>query len=102
MISGLPIAVDEAAIAAFCRDHRIVRLWFFGSVLRADFRADSDIDVLVDFEPDATLSFWDVVQIQEELADLLGRPVDLVERAALDNPFRRQQILETSRLVYAA
>ena len=102
MIERLPIKVDETRIRVFCRRHRIRMLWFFGSVLRDDFRPDSDVDVLVDFDPEAKLSFWDVVRIQEELADLLGRSVDLVEAEALTNPFRRREILRTRRLVYAA
>ncbi|MEO7132778.1 MAG: nucleotidyltransferase domain-containing protein [Vicinamibacterales bacterium] len=74
----------------------------FGSVLRADFRADSDVDVLVTFEPNAQWSLFALTTMQQELADTFGRPVDLVEEAALRNPFRRQAILRAKRTLYAA
>ena len=102
MLSGVYIDVDEAQIAAFCHEHDIRKLWLFGSVLREDFGPESDVDVVVEFEASAKLSLWDVAEIQERLAELVGRPVDLVERDALRNPFRRREILRTSRLVYAA
>ena len=74
----------------------------FGSIVREDFRPDSDIDVLVSFEASAGWSLLDVVTIQQEFAALLGRPVDLVEEAALRNPYRRAAILESKQIVYAA
>ena len=61
MIQGLRIQVDETQIADFCRRNHILKMWFFGSVLRDDFLPDSDVDVLVEFDPDVRLSFWDVV-----------------------------------------
>jgi predicted nucleotidyltransferase len=74
----------------------------FGSIVRTDFRADSDVDVLVSFEIDAGWTLFDLVTIQEELATLFGRRVDLIEQAALRNPYRRAAILESRQLVYAA
>jgi uncharacterized protein len=74
----------------------------FGSVVREDFHADSDIDVLVSFETNAGWSLVDLVTMQDDLTALLGRPVDLVEEAALRNPYRRAAILESKQLVYAA
>jgi len=72
----LQIAVDHAQINLFCRKHHIRKLSFFGSVLRPDFGPDSDVDVLVEFEPGHTpgLSFF---AMQEELSRMLGRRVDL-------------------------
>ncbi len=102
MLSGVHIDLDEGQIADFCHEHAIRKLWLFGSVLRDDFGPESDVDVVVKFEVSAKLSFWDVAEIQEGLAEVIGRPVDLVERDALRNPFRRGEILRTSRLVYAA
>lgn len=96
------IPIDREAIAAFCRRHHIRRLALFGSVLRDDFRPDSDVDVLVDFEPDASVGLFEFLDVQEELETLFGRPVDLVERGALRNPFRRHEILRTAEDVYAA
>jgi hypothetical protein len=70
--------------------------------MRDDFRPDSDVDVLVTFEPDARWSLLDLVAMQDELAVLLGRPVDLVEEAALRNPFRRSTIRKSKHVLYAA
>jgi predicted nucleotidyltransferase len=96
------VAVSDDRIADFCRQWKITEMSVFGSVVRADFRPDSDIDVLVSFEPDAGWTLLDVVTIQEELAALLGRPVDLIEEAALRNPYRRAAILGSKHQVYAA
>jgi len=74
----------------------------FGSVVRDDFRPDSDIDVLVSFEVAAGWRLVDLVTIREELAALLGRPVDLVEEAGLRNPYRRAAILKSKQILYAA
>ena len=71
-------------------------------MLRDDFAADSDIDVLVSFDPDAGWSLFDIVTMRRELTPLLDRPVDLVEDAGLRNPYRRPAILKSKHLVYAA
>ena len=96
------LAVSDDRVADFCRRWKITEMSVFGSVVREDFRPDSDIDVLVSFEAGAGWSLLDVVTIQEELAALLGRPVDLIEEAALRNPYRRAAILESKQIVYAA
>lgn len=80
----------------------MTELSFFGSVMRDDFRPDSDVDVLVTFEPEADWSLFDLVTMREELAALLGRPVDLVEEAALRNPYRRSAIQSSKHVLYAA
>jgi len=77
-------------------------LALFGSVLRDDFRADSDVDVLVSFGPEAHPSLLELVELREDLKDVFGREVDLVERAGLRNPFRRRAILSTAEVVYAS
>lgn len=96
------LAVSDDRIADFCRRWKITEMSVFGSVVREDFRPDSDIDVLVSFEAGAGWSLLDLVTIQEELAAALGRPVDLIEEAALRNPYRRAAILESKQVVYAA
>ena len=96
------IAVHRETIEAFCRRWQIVELALFGSVLTEAFGPDSDIDVLVTFSPDATWSLLDLVSMQGELEQLFGRPVDVVEKDALRNPFRRHHILSHKRTVYAA
>ncbi len=89
-------------IEAFCRRWRIVEFSLFGSVLREDFRPESDVDVLVTFAPDAEHSLFDLVDMRDELKEVFGRDVDLVEEPLLENPFRRREILRTKELIYAA
>ena len=96
------LTIDRERLADFCRKWRVTELSFFGSVLRDDFRPDSDVDVLVSFEPNAGWTLLDLVSMQQEIADVLGRSVDLVEGAALRNPYRRSAILKSKQVVYAA
>jgi predicted nucleotidyltransferase len=99
------LSVNKQHIAEFCRRWRIDELALFGSVLRDDFGPDSDIDVLVTFAQDSAWSLFDHVAMRDELVELLGRPVDLVNRAALEespNHIRRNGILEGAEVFYAA
>jgi len=98
-INGNLDAPDHA-IADFCKRWKIVEFAFFGSVLRNDFRPDSDIDVLVTFEPGAPWSLFDIVAMQDELSLMLGREVEIVEKDSLRNPFRRRSIINSARTVY--
>ena len=93
------IAIPEKEIADFCRRHHITRLSLFGSVLRDDFRPDSDVDVLVEFEPDHVPG-WAFFDMQDELERLFGRKVDLLTESSLRNPFRRHEILRTRQVIY--
>jgi predicted nucleotidyltransferase len=98
-IGQLDVALES--IKSFCTKWKIVELSLFGSALREDFRADSDVDVLVAMQPGVTWGLrW--FQMQRELESLLGRRIDLVAKRAIKNPFRRQEILTTRRIVYAA
>ncbi len=90
------------SIEDFCRRWQVKELALFGSVLREDFTAQSDIDVLVTFAPENRRSLFDLVDMRDELEALLRRNVDLVTRGALRNPYRRHEILTTRRVVYAA
>lgn len=96
------VHLDQDALAAFCQKWRIRELSLFGSALREDFRPDSDLDFLVSFEPDATWDLFDLVTMKDELKDQYGREIDLVEKEALRNPWRRYEILRTSEVIYAA
>jgi predicted nucleotidyltransferase len=80
----------------------VTELALFGSALRDDFGPESDVDLLVTFDPGAPWSLFDLVEMREELAEVFGREVDLVEKKALRNPFRRRAILDSSRTLYAA
>jgi len=98
----LPIPLDMEKIEDFCRRWKIKEFALFGSVLREDFSPDSDIDVLVTFEPDGGITFDNRVEILDELVEIFGREVDLVEKDLIRNPFRRHEILTTKEVVYAA
>ncbi len=93
---------DTRALRTFCQRWKVRELAVFGSVLRSDFDLASDVDVLISFEPGALVSAFDLVDIREELRQLFGREIDLVEKEALLNPFRRREILRTARVLYAA
>ena len=96
------IAIDEQQIAEFCQRRRIKSLALFGSVLRDDFRPESDVDVLIELAPEAHISLSGFVRVQAELSALLGREAHLVDKRSLRNPFRRRAIMETAEEVYAA
>ena len=99
------IPLDRKKITIFCQQWKIAELAFFGSVLREDFRPDSDVDILVTFTPDAEWSLFDHVAMEEELSAILGRKVDLVSRRSItrsSNWIRRKAILETAESYYAA
>ncbi len=100
MSARLPIDRDD--IVDFCRRWKITELSLFGSVLRDDFRPDSDVDVLVTFAADAPWSLFDLVTMREQLGQMFGREVHLVEQAGLRNPFRRQAILSDKEEIVAA
>lgn len=102
---SVKIAIDRGQIASFCRRWKIVEFSLFGSVLRDDFRPDSDVDVLVSFAPDARWSLFDHVRMEDELSALLGRKVDVVSRRAIEqseNWIRRKAILGSAEAVYVA
>ena len=97
------IDVPYDRLAEFARKWRIVELSLFGSVVKPEeFRADSDVDVLVAFEKEAPWSLWDITEMKHELEDMFGREVDIVERDAVRNPYVRRDIFDNRQIVYAA
>jgi predicted nucleotidyltransferase len=94
------VPIDREQLAAFCRQHHIRKLALYGSVLRDDFRLDSDVDVLVEFDPGYAVGFR-IVDIEEDLGQLLGgRKVDLVAEKYL-NPRLRARVLASAEVQYA-
>ena len=93
------IHIDQAKIADFCRRHRIRRLALFGSVLRDDFRPDSDVDVLVEFEPGATPGLIRLAGMEIELSELLHRKADLRTPAELSRYFR-DEVVRSAEVQY--
>jgi predicted nucleotidyltransferase len=102
---ALQIQVPMEKIEAFCHKWKIHRMWLFGSVLRKDFNPESDVDVLVEFAPDAKWSLLDMAEAEQELSEIFRRPVDLVDRQGVeqsDNWIRRRHILENAEVFYVA
>ena len=93
------IQIPKERLAQFCERHRIRKISFFGSVLRNDFTSVSDLDVLVEFEPDARVGLIRLAQIEDELGRLLGRRVDLNTPAFL-SPYFRDQVLNEAETLY--
>jgi len=94
------IPIDRERLAEFCRRNRIRKLSLFGSVLRDDFRPNSDVDVLVDFEQGHSIGFG-ILNLEEELSQILGgRRIDLVSAKYL-NPRLRKRVLDTAEVQYA-
>jgi predicted nucleotidyltransferase len=99
------IELPMEQIQEFCDRWQITEFALFGSVLRDDFRPDSDIDVLVTFAPTAKRGLSETLQMKDELQALLGRKVDFIIKAAIersDNWLRRKNILESAQVIYAA
>lgn len=96
VISRIDIPYDE--IAAFCEKHHIRKLSLFGSVLREDFRDDSDVDVLVEFE-EGHVPGWSFISMGEELAQILGREVDFLTSGFLSDYFR-DDVLKSAEVIY--
>ncbi len=100
MVRNIDLPVDK--VTEFCRRHHIRKLGLFGSVMREDFRADSDVDVLVDFEPQHVPGFIALYAIEQELSQILGgRKVDLVTEKFLNERIRRR-IMDDLEIQYAA
>lgn len=105
MIDRLPLPIDIPydALADYCRRWKITKLEVFGSVLRDDFGPESDVDFLVTFDPTARWTLMGIVRAESELAAIVGRPVDLVERDGIEqseNWMRRKLILSNTRTIY--
>ena len=100
----LTLPVSFEVITDFCRRHRIRSMALFGSVLRNDYRPDSDVDVLVSFEPDARRSLFELARIENELSAMFGRDVDLIEREDIEaspNYIRRRSILDSAVTLFS-
>ena len=105
MVRRGQIQVPAEGIAAFCRKWKVAELALFGSVLREDFGPKSDVDVLVSYAADARWTLLDEVRMEEELAEIFGRPVDLVSRRSVEcseNWIRREAILASAEPLHVA
>lgn len=97
------LTLSDESLTKLCQHWQIVELSLFGSILREDFNADSDIDVLVKFSEEARITFFDLDVIEQQLSQLFHRPVDIVTKQAIEqshNPIRRKNILDNSKVIY--
>jgi len=96
------LSLPKEKIEEFCLRWKIVEFSIFGSALRDDFDLDSDVDILVSLSEDADLDLYDWIAMIEELEEIFGREVDLVEKSTLRNPFRRNAIMTNREIIYAS
>jgi len=98
---SMQISINREQIADFCRRHHVRKLAFFGSVLRDDFRSDSDVDVLVEFEPDYRLGLFALMRMQQEFSDMIGREADFRTPEDLGR-YMRDRVIAEAEVQYAA
>lgn len=96
------IDIHYIQIKNFCQRWSVAEFGLFGSVLREDFNQASDVDVLVSFEKDNDISLFDIAQMKIELEEIFKRPVDVLEKEALRNPYRKRHILDSYQVIYEA
>ncbi|WP_353260112.1 nucleotidyltransferase family protein [Prochlorothrix hollandica] len=96
------LGFDAETLIDLCQRWQIQEFALFGSILRDDFRPDSDIDVLITFLPDDRWSLFDLIHLKQELEALTKRSVDIVEKKQLKNPYRRAEILKTYQTIYVS
>jgi uncharacterized protein len=104
ILQQVKVPVPMGAVEAFCRTWQVIEFALFGSVLRDDFGPNSDVDVLVTFDPEARPTLLTLIRMQNELEAMLGRRVDLLERGGMEQsarPHVRQAVLDSIRVLYA-
>ena len=89
-------------VISVCKKYHIIELSLFGSSIRDDFSQNSDIDILVSFERDSKITLFDIMELEKDFSQLLKRDVDIVEKESLKNPIRKEKILSTREIIYAA
>lgn len=94
------IEISREFLEAFCKKWSIKEFSLFGSVVTEDFNAESDVDVLVRFESDVKWDLWHLVEMREDLMEVFGRQVDLIEEEGLRNPTRKEEILGTKVTIF--
>lgn len=96
------ISINENELIEIVKNFKIKEIYFFGSILREDFSASSDIDILIVFQENSNYSLFELMDLKEKLELCLNRKVDIVEKDGITNPYRRKEILSTARRIYAA
>ncbi len=99
------IKIPEDRLSEICKKYLVKELAVFGSALRNDFNKGSDVDLLIEFKPEAKISLFDLIDLKEDFEELFGREVDVVTKNAINrshNQIRKKAILENNRTIYAA
>ncbi|MCL2809112.1 MAG: nucleotidyltransferase domain-containing protein [Treponema sp.] len=89
-------------VIELCKKYYIVELSIFGSSIRDDFSQNSDVDILVSFEQNSKITLFEIIEMEREFSNLLNKKVDVVEKESLKNPIRKERILSTREIIYAA
>jgi predicted nucleotidyltransferase len=89
-------------VIRLCKKYNIIELSIFGSSIREDFTQNSDVDILVSFKQNSKTTLFDIMELEKEFSRLLNREVDIVEKESLKNPIRKNRILSTREIIYAA
>ena len=98
--NGIFFKIDD--IVSVCKKYRIMELSIFGSSIRDDFTQESDVDILVSFDRNSGINLFDIMELEKEFSMMLNREVDIVEKESLKNPIRKNKILSTREIIYAA
>ena len=98
--NGIFFKIDD--IVSVCKKYRIMELSVFGSSIRDDFTQQSDVDILVSFNQNSEINLFDIMELEKEFSLILNREVDVVEKESLKNPIRKNKILSTREIIYAA
>ena len=96
------IILNYNDVIHICKKFHIVELSIFGSSIRDDFAQNSDVDLLVSFAHNSKVSLFDIMELENKFSELLNREVDVVEKESLKNPIRKEKILSTREIIYAA
>jgi predicted nucleotidyltransferase len=89
-------------VVSLCKKYYIIEMAIFGSSIRDDFTQDSDIDILVSFERNSEITLFEIMELEKEFSQIINREVDVVEKESLKNPIRKNKILSTREIIYAA
>jgi hypothetical protein len=102
MTSQTTLELNADVLKTFCERWQVREVAIFGSAARGEMRPESDVDVMVEFAPGETWDLLDLVEMQLALEQVVGRPVDLVEKGTIRNPFRLATIARDITVIYAA
>jgi len=98
--NGIFLNYDD--VVHLCKKYYIIELAVFGSSIRDDFTQSSDVDILVSFNSNSKTTLFDIIELENEFSKLFDRKVDIVEKESLKNPIRKNKILSTREIIYAA